>query len=337
MADFDYHKQAQRYYSQFPAIILGSGASAAFGLSGMGSLSKYLLEHVDISGCDPAALDKWSEFSEALGRGVDLETALHDVRLPPELTSQVVLHTWGLLNPQDIQVYQGSIQQPDFFALSRLIKGMFRSANSEIDIITTNYDRLAEYAIEQAGYHHYTGFSHGYSRVQANKAYLTCERIVNVLKVHGSLDWFQSPMGDVVAFGQQASVPTDFYPQIVTPGIEKYSRTYHEPFRTIIHLADDAIRRASSYLCIGFGFNDEHIQEKLVEKCVREDASITLVTRDLSEAARGFLVDGNVSNYLAIERGETDKQSIIYSSENVEPIMVDGDYWSFNGYLSLII
>ncbi len=33
MSEFDYAKQAQRFYQQAPTIILGSGASAAFGLS----------------------------------------------------------------------------------------------------------------------------------------------------------------------------------------------------------------------------------------------------------------------------------------------------------------
>ncbi|MDH1803388.1 hypothetical protein N5D73_04625 [Aeromonas caviae] len=35
MSDVNYEKQAQDYYSKAPIIILGSGASAAHGMSGM--------------------------------------------------------------------------------------------------------------------------------------------------------------------------------------------------------------------------------------------------------------------------------------------------------------
>ena len=49
MSDVDYFKQAQHYYSQVPTIILGSGASAAFGLAGMGALAKHLIEKIELS------------------------------------------------------------------------------------------------------------------------------------------------------------------------------------------------------------------------------------------------------------------------------------------------
>ncbi len=49
MPTFDYFKQAQTYYAQSPAIILGSGASAVFGMSGMGALADYLKNSVSVS------------------------------------------------------------------------------------------------------------------------------------------------------------------------------------------------------------------------------------------------------------------------------------------------
>lgn len=337
MSDQDYFKQAQHYYAQAPTIILGSGASAAFGLSGMNSLARYLLDNIELNGCNQDCLEQWGKFRKSLESGKDLESALLEVRLSSELTEKIVNMTWGLLNPQDLDVFSRSLQQSNYYALSQLITALFRSALKEVNIITTNYDRLAEYAVEQAGYHHYTGFSHGFYRQQKKSVYLQCSRIVNIMKVHGSLDWFTSPLGDVVGYSQQHVIPPLHTPKIVTPGIEKYSTTYHEPFRSIIQMADRAINSAKSYLCVGFGFNDEHIQEKLVEKCVRENACITLITWELSHSARKFLLEGNVANFLAIERGAHDGQSIIYSSQVREPNVVDEDYWSLNGYLKLVL
>lgn len=335
MSDFDFYKQAQKYFHSNPVLILGSGASAAFGLSGMQALAAHLIETIQIENSDEEPI--WEAFKNELESGRDLESALHRITLSPSLTKQIVVRTWELLTPQDEKVFCSSLTSKEPFPLSRLVKGLFRSANQQLSIITTNYDRLAEYAVEQAGYHHYTGFTHGYRRLLSPPDHLRANRKVNILKVHGSLDWFTSPMGDVIGLSNVAEIPPGHFPQIVTPGIQKYAATYHEPYRTIIQLADNAIRENNSYLCIGFGFNDEHIQEKLIERCKRNDAAITLITRELSESSRTFLFSGDVKNYLAIEMDESGEKSVIYSSELSDPITVDGDFWSLSGYLTLVL
>lgn len=336
MSGIDYAKQAQEYYSHSPTIIMGSGASAAFDMSGMGTLATHLIERVNVEGLAEKDGERWNEFCGLLQKGIDLETALHDVPLSEELTNRVVYQTWQLINPEDVRVYNESLADRNFFSLGRLIGAMFNSTHNTVEVITTNYDRLVEYACEQEGYHHYTGFSHGYTRRLVDGNHLTAQRRVNIWKVHGSLDWFKSPIDEVCGLGQVQGIPDGYRAQIVTPGINKYLLTQLEPFRSIIAQSDSAIQQATSYLCVGFGFNDKHIQEKLVQKCVREKAMITIITWELTDAARQFL-DSDVPNYIAIERGETNEQSIIHSSKLEEPITVDGEYWSLDGYLDLIL
>ena len=69
---------------------------------------------------------------------------------------------------------------------------MFKSSLKILNIVTTNYDRLAEYACDQGRIHHYTGFTHGFFRQLAAPTEITSARRANIWKVHGSLDWFQS-------------------------------------------------------------------------------------------------------------------------------------------------
>ncbi|MDN4731986.1 hypothetical protein QYZ38_26525 [Vibrio parahaemolyticus] len=90
MSEFDFFAQAQKYYQKSPVIILGSGASAAFGLSGMGELSKHLVSTVDTSGLDGEELEVWERFKALLESGTDLESALHEIRLSETLTDAVV-------------------------------------------------------------------------------------------------------------------------------------------------------------------------------------------------------------------------------------------------------
>jgi hypothetical protein len=333
----DYEKQAQDYYGKETLIVLGSGASAAHGLSGMGALAAYLIKHTDILGLPPTDVASWDQFCQLLTSGVDLETALHQVSVSQELTVSVIKGTWSLINSEDVQTFRNCLQDRTIFPLGKLITHMFRSSLSKINIVTTNYDRLAEYACEQEGLHHYTGFTHGFFRQLAPPDEITTGRKVNIWKVHGSIDWFKSPLEDIVALSNIDGIPDNYEPQIVTPGTQKYHRTHLEPYRSIINNADSAIKAASSYLCIGYGFNDEHIQPNLIAKCVRQNAPITIITYALSEATKKHILNGNAQNYLAIERGVTDDQSVVYSSLENTPFTVDRNIWSLEGYLKLII
>lgn len=336
MGEFDYQKQAQDYYSQAPAIILGSGASVAFGISGMSDLATHLLVNVDVSKEGVNEQKVWQQFSKLLGEGVDLESALHQIRLPPILTERVITLTWNLINSEDLSIYHQAIHDRNHFALGNLLSAMFKSTLKHINIITTNYDRLAEYASEQEGLYHYTGYSNGFTRRLIEQS-LQKGRRVNIWKVHGSLDWFSAPTGEILGLPILSEIPDNFVPQIVTPGIEKYLKTHIPPFRDIVTNSDQALQESLSYLCIGFGFNDDHIQPKLIQKCVRDKVSIVVVTYALTEAAKKLLFENNVENYLAIERGDHDDQSRIYSSQIEDPIVVDRNYWTLQGYLELIL
>lgn len=337
MSDLNYQKQAQDYYSKAPVIILGSGASAAHGMSGMWALAKHLVANTDISGLNAGEIVAWEKFCQLLKDDVDLESALHQVDASNTLTARIIKSTWALINTEDYKIFQDSLQNNAMFPLSRLLEHMFKTSLKTINIVTTNYDRLAEYACDQGRIHHYTGFTHGYFRQLAAATEITAARRVNIWKVHGSLDWFQSPLDDTVAFSVTQDVPANYEPQIVTPGTQKYQKTHLEPFRSIINNADTAINNAGSYLCVGYGFNDEHIQPKLMAKCLRQKTPITIITYALSESAKKLILESKAPGYLAIERGATNDQSIVYSSLSEKPVTVEKNIWSLEGYLSLIM
>lgn len=337
MSEVNYQKQAQDYYNKAPLIILGSGASAAHGMSGMAALAKHLATNTDISELSAGEVEAWEKFCQVLKDGVDLESALHQVAVTDELTSRIIKTTWSLINAEDIQIFNKSLQNQAMFPLSLLLRHMFKSSLTKLNIVTTNYDRLAEYACDQERIHHYTGFTHGFFRQLATQNEINSARRVNIWKVHGSLDWFKSPLEDIVALSNIQEIPVKYKPEIVTPGTRKYQTTHLEPYRSIINNADQAITAANSYLCIGYGFNDEHIQPKLMARCQRQNIPVTMITYALSHAARKLITDGKMQNCLAIERGATDDQSIVYSSLDKTPLTVEKNIWCLEGYLSLIM
>lgn len=267
---------AQECISKSPVIILGSGASAAYGIPGMPQLKGQLQKIACPSTAKADEVIKWSEFQSELAT-TDLETALNEVRLPESLTALVVESTWDYLTPFDYQVFEKAIVDHNLFPLTKLFLHLFNSTRTEIHVVTPNYDRIAEYAADSGKLIHYTGFNYGYIRSRAigGKPRIhvgsSPSRTVNVWKVHGSFDWFRDSDGIVLGLPLSDCRPPNMMPVIVTPGIDKYRLTHEEPFLSIKSAADRALQTADSYLCIGYGFNDTHLQTTLVERC-REKA-----------------------------------------------------------------
>ncbi len=322
--------QAQKYIEDIPVIVLGSGASISYGLPSMWTLSQYLKKYINID-----SNEQWDKFVKLLDEDIDLETALQKVTLDDDVTKQIIIKTWESINPKDNEVFFNSLSDIDYFTLSKLINKIFNSTHKELNIITTNYDRLAEYACEKSKVYHYSGFSTGFYRTKMLKDSLKANRKVNIWKVHGSLDWFRDEDNHLVGLSNIDTIPDGFLPEIVTPGIEKYRKTHTEPYRTIIQEADATLENSNSYLCIGYGFNDEHIQEKLVNKCIQNNSKLLIITKELTEATKKFITEQGCKNYLAFECNN-DIHTKIYSSEYGEIVLSNVNYWSLDGFLKLI-
>ena len=194
--------QAQKYIENVPVIVLGSGASVSYGLPTMGILSKHLKDNVN-----GESDSNWSDFIKLLDDGTDLETALQKITLNEGVTTQIIKETWNLINPIDIEVFFKSLHNPNFYSLSNLIGKLFSSTSTELNIITTNYDRLAEYACEKKNIYHFTGFSTGFLRTKVIEDPINIRRRVNILKVHGSLDWFRSKDNLLIGLSNTSKIP----------------------------------------------------------------------------------------------------------------------------------
>jgi len=329
----------------FPVIVLGSGASAAHGIPAMGPLRDELAKSKPPAGLCPEDQSIWEQFLKAAAT-MDLESALNAVRLSDVLTQHVVETTWRFLTPSDIALLFKVTEDRNHLPLSRLFKHLFRSTRAELNVVTTNYDRIPEYAANAAGFHFFTGFDQGYlgrhiDRNVKTTINGTLARTIHIWKVHGSLDWFRDTSGLPVALPVQSNYPSTLVPEIITPGIEKYRLTWNEPYRSIQTASDSALKSAKSYLCIGYGFNDAHIQEKLVENCRDPSVMLVILTKDLTPKITEFLKSGHCKNYLVLTNfdGTLTKTTRMYSPDYPLPDGVDivGEtYWTLDGFLTLV-
>lgn len=335
------HEIAQECISKAPVIILGSGASAAYGIPGMPALRVHLLATAAPIDATAGDIAEWEKFRVHLDT-VDLETALTDIRLPDSMTRQVVMATWDFLAPCDALVFQKLLENRKLFPLTRLYQHLFASTHHSIDVVTPNYDLLAEYAADAGEMCHYTGFGYGHLRLRAKEIPPRIHlgripaRTVNVWKVHGSFDWFRDKGGVVMALPVAGKRPRDAEPVIVTPGIEKYRLTHAEPFLSIKQGADLALQSARAYFCVGYGFNDPHMQAKLVERCRTESVPLVLITKEISQTAKIFLKSGQCLRYMAIE--EFDNGCRMYSTEYPDGANIPNcGYWSLDQFLTMVI
>jgi hypothetical protein len=339
--DFDaLLKLLQDWTNSVPLVILGSGASVPFRLPSMWTLGDHLKKTISFKDKDDQK--QFEEFKTVFDKVQDLETTLLQLQLRPNVLQAIIFETWKLVNKHDLEAYDQLLNKTIDFPLAELTSYLLATAQKKLSIITTNYDRLAEYAASLSNAFICTGYAQnffGHFSKSIHQYDLTklhgFRGQVNIWKVHGSLDWFKTKEENDVHLPLRQTIPTDYKPSIVTPGLSKYLETQLEPFRTIFTEADSEIEKATSYLCIGYGFNDIHVQPKLLTQ-IKNGKPIIVITKELTPKTKQSIIDSKCKQYILIEEANKKDTRIFSSSFAGEEILPDVSYWQLGEYLKLI-
>jgi hypothetical protein len=306
----------------------------------MGALGDHLKSA--ISFLDKQDQDQFEEFKSYLNKFGDLEKALSDLNLGENVLNAIIGETWRLISNKDLSAYEGFICSGIQCPLSKLLSHLLTTAGKKASIITTNYDRLVEYAASMAGAFINTGYIQNYFgqfgiNPQVGKAIglKGYSGEVNVWKVHGSLDWFKVNGDSDVHLPLRQTIPRGHEPSIVTPGLSKYAKTHLEPYRSIFTQADKEIEAANGYLCVGYGFNDMHVQPKIITQIKREKP-ILLITYKLTDNAKKLIMGNGCKQYALIEAADDSNDTRIYSSGLGELTIKNESYWQLDKFLTLI-
>jgi SIR2-like domain len=332
-------KLAQASFSGNPVIILGSGASMPHNLPSMGELQTHLLANILPVGSDEE--DNWLLVKNAFANGDHLEQALTGKVLPPSLVRKIVNQTWECVNAADKRAFLRTLDQKEQFPLGSLIKSLFQSANNTVHVVTTNYDRIAEYACNSHRITYSTGFMPGYIREREGSDQLTYmrgshqERVARIWKVHGSLDWFKSSEGETYSAPVFELPPNDALPLIVTPGFNKFEQTHLEPFRSTMAGADRALESAQAFIAVGYGFRDDHVQEKILKRCREQTIPVVMLARTLTDEARDFLKNKAGNKYLGLEMKADKTRAFSNNFPDGQDLDV-ADLWTLSGFIGLV-
>jgi len=308
-------KLVQRFLKNPPLIVWGSGATTPYGIPSMGELNETLKDKID--GFD------------ILNENLEIELGKEKyVEMMPQIKQAI----WEKVNTADIAVLKRIIQNSnnEFIGVKLLIEKIIETHPQVVNIVTTNYDRLLEFILSYNNIPYTDGFN-GRTLSIFDENQFQDKGKVNLIKVHGSLNWFD--LGSDIRYLPCNS--QEETPMIIAPGKNKYQEAYHSPYRELIQKADNLIKAASSFLAIGFGFNDEHLTPKIKAK-VKNGTPIVLITRNISEGCYEELKDAE--KYMLFEKSENDNTKIIYKngSEDIKEEELDGDYWQLKKFMEIL-
>lgn len=308
------YQTIQEYLKVPPLVIWGSGATIGFGLPSMSKLK-------DEIGKALPTFDKTC---------TDLEAELGKDKYEADLP-QIRKIIRNVVCDADIKAKEQLLKNSDDFeGIRRLTKFCHDPHPKVMNVVSTNYDRILEYVWGYNGLHYTDGFEqHELAEFDENK--FQDKDIINLMKVHGSLDWFEIDH-DV----RKLNTDFGYDPVMIPPGKNKYRTTHNSPYRELMQKSDDAIKRASSFLVVGFGFNDEHITP-LVGKKTRNGTPIVVVTKEVTSTTEKELEKAKKVIYVEAASDITKSHIRIIENGTLKSDTVeDKDYWKLNSFMDIL-
>lgn len=334
----------QQHLSDGLVIIVGSGLSCAEGLPCMQELAERLCNELrdKFTGADA---EMWIAASQLITTE-GLESALLKIPPTPSVESAIVASVSKIIATREHSVICDIFSGSHVLRLTRLLKYIIKP-ETYLPIVTTNYDRLVEIAVEEAGLGVNTMFIGRYSgkldikesrfsfcrdaKIIGRKVHLATKLHALVCKPHGSLDWYSRNGIPVSYTGDLLNCER----LIITPGQNKYRNGYNSPFDIHLSQANSDIDKASRFLIIGYGFNDDHLQTHLIPN-IRSGKDTLILTYSLSEKARCLALENrNVISIEHVDKNGTSGCSVIV--DQVENFFSGIEIWDVNSFIEEVL
>lgn len=303
-------EEIRSFFREKPFLFFGTGMSCALDTQfGMPALKEVLVAGMQNEILSNAQQDEWQAVVSALNNGTDLEGALNSVsnqELLKTLTRITGTHVAELDKNYAFRIAKGESQWPAIGLLRRLVDRL-PEGDRILHVLTPNYDMLFEYACDVAEIPYTNGFFGGVERKKdwaaVDRALREPEQIcqnrkmkdvfkrkkhVRLYKVHGSLNYFFHN-GSVIENNAWMWSPPDFAERVmITPGLSKY-QTLQRYRKDLLQTADNAIDKAARFLFLGYGFNDNHLEEYIQRKLTTEACHGLIITRDSNQRIESLL------------------------------------------------
>lgn len=330
-------RQIQDHFRDRLVTVVGSGLSASEGLPTMGQLESHLRAEVP-KYVSAESAGEWEQVEAELAIGDGLEAALHRVQVSEDLGAAILSVTGSYVLEGEREVIRSAVAGERTLSFARLLPYLNPQPNDPVPVVTVNYDRLIEFGAEMSGWGVDTMFvgarlgvldpdlsarsfvqkitrrpKGGYRLIYRNR--------IAVYKPHGSLDWFKSDQGPLYC---PLDIPGERL--IVTPGVSKYRQGYERPFDVHREKANAQIDACRRLFCVGYGFNDDHLQVHLSDK-MKAGTPTLIVTRSLSSPAMDLIARS--SGAIAVSNNPEDAtgSTISVMTANDSVVLVAPPLW----------
>jgi hypothetical protein len=306
----------QEYLKDPPLVVWGSGATIPYGMPSMSDLNRKLGEKIN-------------NFDVTNN---NLEQELGKDKYKSEF-SKIKEVIWDTIDEANNKILNDIISNRSKYECVKQLIDKIKGAHPKVmTIVTTNYDKVLEYIMSYNKIRYTDGFNDKDLSEFDDSLFCTKEDIVNLIKVHGSLNWFKE--NDNIRYLTKKMDKME--PLIIPPGKNKYRDAYDKPYRELIQKSDSYIESAKSFLVVGFGFNDEHLTPKIRER-VNEGIPIVVITKKVTKSTKEELKQAK--KYVMLEKMSEKKTKIAYThngKENEQEVEIIGDYWQLPNFMEII-
>ena len=185
------------------------------------------------------------------------------------------------------------------------VRRLSNRPGASVKVFNLNYDPLIERAAEAARVRLSDGFlgvEHAFfdpavfqERIgqirgsHRGRQFDETVRPIHLLKLHGSLGWYENPQREVRRCVYGARPPTNAKRLMVPPQRRKASDTMLPPYAILWSifrgcLSHDA-RPINRLACFGYGFADEHVNVVIEAALARTDFTLLIFTKAMSDLA----------------------------------------------------
>lgn len=250
------------------------------------------IEHVLSHLGDYSALAERNKEKKAVIRGTEVELSTleeaHNTIL--ECISNVI--RYGYVEGNDEAADEvGTLSEPIVNIESHLefIDTLFNHASAGVherrkivNIFTTNYDTLLEDALALNKVPYWDGFSGGavaYRTQRYGEPAPTNGQRANLIKMHGSIDWFLCDKGYVWRVRDNDRYPKVNRRVLIYPQATKYIATQQDPFSSQFDLFRKSLnsRQSNTLAVCGYSFGDDHINNEIEFALSKEENKTVLL------------------------------------------------------------
>ena len=332
-------RQLQDHLQEGLLMVVGSGLSMAESIPGMELLAQHLKREIPVKLAaipDPA----WEIAASALDAGDNLEAAMGKVNLFPTTVEAIVAETSRFVLTAERKVFEQVLGGKRELPLTPFVKHLFK-AGKKFHVITTNYDRLVEMAAEAAEVgvdSRFVGYLRGRSDPKRSadahrESYISGRNslfrnlpCLCVHKPHGSLDWFE-------VGGKIVRCPMDhgMVPIIITPGTSKYRESFRWAFDDQRNAGNRAASTATRLMFIGYGFNDDHLEQYLCPNLQLRKPTVILAKQPSDNVWK--LVNNSKETEVLVlcAVSDSDSRTRIVTQSGAD-LVVDEQLWNLEGF-----